>query len=176
MSLKDFESVFSKLYRSHGENLPKLLDTFFENLKKNKDDFLPEDEDIKMVVVMAAQRNLSSCKFPKETDVGKIGVQNAPMRNVSPPERNENVDKKSDENARKLANVPVKGKADRKKLLGYECSECRSYYTSLNLEEAKRNEIVQNCSRHRATIKPPPDSPKGTKDMPCNMYSKLFYT
>ena len=43
MSLKDFESVFSKLYRSHGENLPKLLDTFFENLKKNKDDFLPED-------------------------------------------------------------------------------------------------------------------------------------
>ena len=103
--------------------------------------------------------------------------QSHPWRTESyPPERNENVDKKSDENARKLANVPVKGKADRKKLLGYECSECRSYYTSLNLEEAKRNEIVQNCSRHRATIKPPPDSPKGTKDMPCNMYSKLFYT
>ena len=174
MSHKDFESVFSKLYRSHGENLPKLLDTFFENLKKNKDDFLPED--IKMVVVMAAQRNLSSRKFPKETDVVKIGVQKAPMRNVSRPERNENVNKERDENARKLANVPVKGKADRKKLLGYECSECRSYYTSLNLEEGKRNEIVQNCSRHRATIKPPPVSPKGTKDMPCNMHSKLFYT
>ena len=171
MSHKDFESVFSKLYLSHGETLPKLLDTFFENLKKNKDDFLPEDEDIKMVVVKAAQRNLSSRKFPKETEVVKIGVQKAPMRNVSPPVRNENVNEKSDENAWKLANVPVKRKADRKLLLGYECSECRSYYSSLNLEEGKLNEIVQNCSRHRATIKPPPDSPKGTKDMPCNIHS-----
>ena len=63
------------------------------------------------------------------------------------------------ERNRKQANVPVKKKEERSKLSGFSCRECRDYYQNTNMPQDKVCELIQNCSRHRATIPPPINSP-----------------
>ena len=66
----------------------------------------------------------------------------------------------SKENARKLANVPVKKKEDREKLVGFSCKDCEKFYAEANLNDEQLQDVIQRCSRHRATIAPPPSSPE----------------
>ena len=63
------------------------------------------------------------------------------------------------ERNRKQANVPVKKKEERSKLSGFSCRECKDYYKDSNLPQDTVLELIQNCSRHRATIPPPINSP-----------------
>ena len=57
----------------------------------------------------------------------------------------------------------VRKKRDRKKLLGYECHECKDYYKQ-KLEEGCSKEEVQvlmdKCSRHRGLFRPPLTPPR----------------
>ena len=57
----------------------------------------------------------------------------------------------------------VRKKSDRKKLLGYECHECKDYYKQ-KLEEGCSKEEVQvlmdKCSRHRGLFRPPLTPPR----------------
>lgn len=67
---------------------------------------------------------------------------------------------KNDENAWELANVRVRNREDRKKLLGFSCKDCEKYYANVQLTDEQMKEIVNKCSRHRSTVPPPPDSPQ----------------
>ena len=65
-----------------------------------------------------------------------------------------------DENAWKYNNLPVKKKSEREKLKGFACANCEEYYKNANLTEKQLQDLLQKCSRHRATIPPPMTSPK----------------
>ena len=58
--------------------------------------------------------------------------------------------------------VPSKKKAERKNYIGFSCDDCKGYYQSLGLPEKDVKDLVQQCSKHRLPIPPPPKSPKGT--------------
>ena len=52
----------------------------------------------------------------------------------------------------------VRGKEERKKLLGFDCRECQEYYQSKLEEGWTKDQILthqNNCSRHRGLFKPP---------------------
>ena len=66
----------------------------------------------------------------------------------------------SDENALRLANVPVRKKNERDKLVGFSCKDCEEYYKGRNLSDSRLHDLLQKCSRHRATVAPPTDSPQ----------------
>ena len=64
----------------------------------------------------------------------------------------------------KYSNVSIKKKSDRATLLkGYACYDCENYYKAQaqHLSDKELQEIMQKCSKHRATIVPPKTSPKG---------------
>ena len=76
-------------------------------------------------------------------------------------------------------NEPVRKQEERRKLNGYDCSECREYYRAkleegMTEEEVKR--LMNRCSRHRAVHKPAltpdkfwdPDIIEGNPDSPRN--------
>ena len=65
-----------------------------------------------------------------------------------------------DENAWKYANVPVRKKSEREKLKGFSCDACEAYYKNVNLTDEELQNLLQKCSKHRATVGPPPTSPK----------------
>lgn len=65
-----------------------------------------------------------------------------------------------DENAWVYANVPVRKKSEREKLKGFSCDACESYYKNVKLTDEELQNLLQKCSRHRATVAPPPTSPK----------------
>ena len=73
-------------------------------------------------------------------------------------------DQKEDD-AWKYAHVSVKKKSERKKLKGFSCSQCEQYYMNTKLPEKMKNDLIQQCAKHRATVKPAPSSPKGTKQI-----------
>ena len=60
----------------------------------------------------------------------------------------------------KVANVSVKKKREREKLTGFTCPDCAPYFKSLGIEKEEALKIIQKCSKHRATVPPPPKSPK----------------
>ena len=71
----------------------------------------------------------------------------------------------NDENNSKIGNGPVRKKADREKLQGFDCKECEAYYANANFSTNQLEELIQKCSRHRAQQKPTSsDTPKNIWD------------
>ena len=58
-------------------------------------------------------------------------------------------------------NVSCKKKSERALLKGYTCADCDPYLKSQKLPEKELQEIIQSGSKHRSTIIPPKNSPKG---------------
>ena len=54
----------------------------------------------------------------------------------------------------------VRTKEERKTLIGFSCDDCEGYYKHLNLSTEELQKMKQKCSKHRAIIAPPPNSPK----------------
>ena len=54
----------------------------------------------------------------------------------------------------------VRTKEERQNLVGFSCYDCEGYYKHLNLSTEEVQKMKQKCSKHRAIIAPPPDSPK----------------
>ena len=83
---------------------------------------------------------------------------------MSQKNKNSDVEKvlEDDKNTWKYAHVSFKGKEKRKLLKGFTCNDCESYYKAQSLTEEQYHDAVQRCSKHRATVVPPKDSPKGT--------------
>ena len=54
----------------------------------------------------------------------------------------------------------VRTKEERKSLIGVSCNDCEGYYKHLNLSTEELEKMKQKCSKHRAPIAPPPNSPK----------------
>lgn len=48
----------------------------------------------------------------------------------------------------------VRKKAERAKLHGFECKECRPWYDQMNLGTAERVKLINRCSKHRGKFKP----------------------
>ena len=55
---------------------------------------------------------------------------------------------------------PVRKRAERNQLNGYDCSECQAYLGSLNMSEDERRERMNLCSRHRGSTARP-STPEG---------------
>ena len=56
--------------------------------------------------------------------------------------------------------MAVRTKEGRKKLVGFTCDDCEGYYKHLNLPTEELKKMIQECSKHRAIIAPPKNSPK----------------
>ena len=54
----------------------------------------------------------------------------------------------------------VRTKEERQNLIGFSCDDCEGYYKHLNLSTEEVQKMIQKCSKHRAIIAPPPNSPK----------------
>ena len=54
----------------------------------------------------------------------------------------------------------VRTKEERQNLIGFSCDDCEGYYKHLNLSTEEVQKMKQKCSKHRAIIAPPPNSPK----------------
>ena len=54
----------------------------------------------------------------------------------------------------------VRTKEERQNLVGFSCDDCKGYYRHLNLSTEELQKMKQKCSKHRAIIAPPPNSPK----------------
>ena len=52
----------------------------------------------------------------------------------------------------KFKSSPVRGKAARALLTGYQCKDCEGYYSALS--PGRRTRLIQKCSKHRA-LHPP---------------------
>ena len=61
----------------------------------------------------------------------------------------------------KYANSSYKKQDDRALLKGYACLDCEDYYKSQNLTKDQVEQLMQKCSKHRSTVPPPINSPKG---------------
>ena len=53
-----------------------------------------------------------------------------------------------------------KSKAERAKMFGFSCKDCEKFYENQNLTDEQLKKVIDKCSRHRATIEPPCESPK----------------
>lgn len=67
---------------------------------------------------------------------------------------------------RKIVEV-VRKKDERKSMYGHTCNHCEEFYKNLYPDdEEKRNEMIQNCSKHKTRYKEPqPGTPEGFWDL-----------
>ena len=141
----------------------ELLDCVFRFMKETK-----ESDEIKNLIKDAVRRNLS-----KESGRSKEEVLLSTQPQFAPsvlPKKVMPEEKKAEELLSKTkptasdyqnSNVSYKKKSERALLKGYTCADCDPYVESCNLPKKNLQEVVQKSSKHRATIIPPKNSPKG---------------
>ena len=136
------DTDMQKCLQNYKGDVPKLLDTVFKFVKDETG-----NAESKKHVTAAIKRNFASFG----------GKKFATGANPFPPEKQQ-----ISERDWNLANVSVKKKSDRQLLLkGFACLDCDDYYKSTNLPENEVQEAIHKCSKHRASIVPPKNSPKG---------------
>ncbi len=122
----------SQLAKIHNAKQTKIQDLFSRPKKTNK-----EDDDIELAI----KQSLLDASNQNDTF-------------------NDYDASKGQENDCALANNPGRSKEDRQKLSGFSCKDCEKYYADANLNDEQLQEAIQKCSRHRAAIAPPSDSPQ----------------
>ncbi|KAL0106095.1 hypothetical protein PUN28_016076 [Cardiocondyla obscurior] len=106
--------------------------------------------------------------LPAEQALNKIDINNSNLGNLEnkPPEKKMLLDKFNILPKKKTINVKhlnMRCKADRAKLNGWDCWECKQYYENLSLPEEELQRRKNQCSRHRSKYKRP-DTPEGFWD------------
>ncbi|KAK9501457.1 hypothetical protein O3M35_012174 [Rhynocoris fuscipes] len=85
-------------------------------------------------------------------------IASSTQRSISADDANANSkrseSKKSKEFVYKRDGLKKASKAERKQLPGWDCDECRQYYSAMALSPSKIKERMNACSRHRDKFKP----------------------
>lgn len=137
-----FRSVMDKVYN----NVSKFLDTVLSFIDRKTAFGLQKKIDAQKLVWDSFEKSFHSVE---DTNLSNNSFDEFPMEH-----------KNSEFNDLKNANKSYKTKAERKQLTGFPCYDCKDYYNNCDLPGEKLKNMIEKCSRHRATVAPPPQSPK----------------
>ena len=107
------------------------------------------------------------CVNPSNQYVTKSSIPTTPITPIPSNTNNSNTMSITKQPLQRKIVEVVRKKDERKSMYGHTCNHCEEFYKNMYPDdEEKRNEMIQNCSKHKTRYKEPqPGTPEGFWDL-----------
>jgi hypothetical protein len=107
------------------------------------------------------------CVNPSNQYVTKSSIPSTPITPIPSNTNNSNTMSITKQPLQRKIVEVVRKKDERKSMYGHTCNHCEEFYKNMYPDdEEKRNEMIQNCSKHKTRYKEPqPGTPEGFWDL-----------